>query len=309
MVSDLRKLSQNIQHSDMPILLKMNTDELKGYNLSVGIVCHKSPLNLLELTLDSLGVALAMLCMSCQVREIGIYILDNSSDEVYSNDLKNLVRLHKLSSLCQVQFLYAENKGFGAAHNAILMHLKSDFHLVLNPDVMFDEAALVAGMAAMERHGVGLVLPRIFDESLTELKLHFWFVGPFYIVLRSMAPKWLKGVAGNYLARKQIPANGVPIEMGAKAVFSGCCMLFDRRVLSNVGGFDSDYFMYFEDYDLSLRILQKRRVVIEPAFSIVHLGGNVSRKNWFHRLAFMRSAVKFYSRVASSRIFAPRVGK
>ena len=287
----------------------MNICKLKNYNLSVGIVCHKSPIDVLGLTLDSLEVALAKLYRSSRWGVVGIYILDNSSDEIYSNSLRRLIRHHKISRSCKVQILYTENRGFGAGHNAILSHLKSDFHLVLNPDVMFDDDALVAGMAAMEGCRAGLVLPRIFDESLKEIKLHFWFVSPFYIVLRSMAPKWLKGAARGYLERKQIPANGVPIEMGTKALFSGCCMLFDSRALSSINGFDSDYFMYFEDYDLSLRILQKRRVVIEPAFSIIHLGGRASRKNWFHRLAFMRSAIKFYYRVASGRIFAPRVGQ
>lgn len=286
----------------------MNTYELKSYTLSVGVVCHKSPIDVLGLTLDSLEVALAMLNMSGRVDELDLYILDNSNDEVYSRNLRDFVLRHKISSLCGVHFLYVKNEGFGAAHNVILSHLKSNFHLVLNPDVTFDRGALVAGMAAMERHRVGLVLPRIFDNSLEELKLHFWFIGPFYIVLRSMAPNWLKKKAENFLSRKQIPANGIPIESGSKAVFSGCCMLFDRKVLSEINGFDSDYFMYFEDYDLSMRILQKRRVVIEPAFSIVHFGGHASRKSWLHRLAFMRSAIKFYYRVVSGRIFAPKVG-
>jgi hypothetical protein len=66
--------------------------------------------------------------------------------------------------------------------------------------------------------------------------------------------------------------------------------------LRAAGGFDPRYFMYFEDYDLSLRIAAQGTVAYEPAMRIVHHGGEAARKGWRHVGWFVRSAWRFFSR-------------
>lgn len=52
---------------------------------------------------------------------------------------------------------------------------------------------------------------------------------------------------------------------------TGACMAFDRRTFEEVGGFDSDYFLYWEDVDFSRRAVQHgRRLVVREDLEIVH---------------------------------------
>ena len=57
------------------------------------------------------------------------------------------------------------------------------------------------------------------------------------------------------------------------AASSGCCIV-RREVFEEVGGFDSDYFIYDDDTDFSLRTrLLGYKVVLVPSAVIVHRGG------------------------------------
>ena len=76
----------------------------------------------------------------------------------------------------------------------------------------------------------------------------------------------------------------------------GCFMLGPTALLTRVGGFDPRYFMYFEDYDLSLRIGRESQVAYVPRARIVHHGGDASRKGVRHVAWFVRSAWRFFAR-------------
>jgi GT2 family glycosyltransferase len=54
--------------------------------------------------------------------------------------------------------------------------------------------------------------------------------------------------------------------------------------------------MYFEDFDLSLRLAKEAGIAYEPAARIVHHGGGAARKGLRHVLWFVASAFRFFSR-------------
>ena len=57
------------------------------------------------------------------------------------------------------------------------------------------------------------------------------------------------------------------------AASSGCCIV-RREVFDEAGGFDSDYFIYDDDTDVSLRVrLLGYRVLLVPSAVVVHRGG------------------------------------
>lgn len=59
----------------------------------------------------------------------------------------------------------------------------------------------------------------------------------------------------------------------------GACMLFKRKVLEKTGVFDKDYFAYFEETDLCLRIhVAGYKIFYVPKSRIYHLGGGTARK-------------------------------
>ena len=78
---------------------------------------------------------------------------------------------------------------------------------------------------------------------------------------------------------------------------SGCFMLARMRFWQDLGGFDTRYFMYFEDCDLSVRAAARGWVqVYEPGAVVHHSGGGAARKPLRHRWWFVRSAFRFFMR-------------
>ena len=67
---------------------------------------------------------------------------------------------------------------------------------------------------------------------------------------------------------------------------SGSFMLLRRKVIESTGGFDPAYFLYFEDFDWSVRLNRITRSAYVPTVRVVHHGGGAARKGWRHIVAF-----------------------
>lgn len=78
-------------------------------------------------------------------------------------------------------------------------------------------------------------------------------------------------------------------------LLSGCCMVVQPQAFRAVGGFDERFFLYFEDYDLCMRLISQGRVVRDPSHLIVHHGGQAARKGWRHILWFLRGGLRFFN--------------
>jgi len=189
------------------------------------------------------------------------------------------------------------NVGYGRANNLALARAASEAHLIMNPDVELETAAIAEALAALAEHPeVGLVAPAAYDEGGRLLYLCKRYPSMWVLFLRSFAPERLRRrharVLDEYEMRDVIGerfVSGVPLA-------SGCFMLARTMLLERLGGFDPRFFMYFEDYDLSVRMGRESLVAYVPRARIVHHGGGASRKGPRHVAWFMASAWRFFAR-------------
>ena len=77
---------------------------------------------------------------------------------------------------------------------------------------------------------------------------------------------------------------------------SGCFMMFRSSVLGALRGFDESFFMYFVDFDLSMRSKGIARNVYLPLTYVVHERRSEHRRSWRLRLAFAASAFRYFSK-------------
>lgn len=190
------------------------------------------------------------------------------------------------------------NLGYGRGHNLAIDDTGSDFHLVLNPDVSVSEAALYEGLNYLQYHPeVVLVAPRVVDhngDGLFPCKRYPAFLD---LALRGFAPQWLKRFFAGRLNRYEMRGlAGVTEPLVGVGIVSGCYMLVRADAISAIQGFDERFFLYFEDFDLSLRMHSVGELVYVPSMQIVHYGGNTAKKGLRHIALFAQSAWKFYQR-------------
>lgn len=73
------------------------------------------------------------------------------------------------------------------------------------------------------------------------------------------------------LNQNDAPTQGTPAEPHAVGGFIGACILAQRQPLLDLGGFDEDYFFYFEDMELSYRLMALGHAVwCEPRAIALH---------------------------------------
>jgi GT2 family glycosyltransferase len=265
--------------------------------LTVSVVLHHSPLARLRQTLASLRRALGEARAAGALGDTTVWLLDNSLDPLYSEAGRGAAA-ESLDGAPGTEWRYLEldaNRGFGAGHNRALLDSDSAYHLVLNPDVELAADALARGLALLAGEpGIVALGPQARGSTGRREYLCKDYPPLFVLLLRGFGPAWLRrraeGAVARYEMREQCSGDGVT----DVPLLSGCCMLLRGRPARLVRGFDTRYFLYFEDFDLSLRLRIHGRLVYAPQVNIVHYGGDAARKGRRHIGWFLRSALRFY---------------
>jgi GT2 family glycosyltransferase len=275
----------------------MNSPSSTNLTLSASVVLHHNPIPQLQKTLESLQRAASYATRAGLLAVLKVSLVDNSCDPRYGESVQTLLREEAGHGAIRFEYLpQVENRGYGAGHNAALLTSDSDVHLVLNPDVELEESALRVGLARLgDSADIALLSPRVCGDGGNQEFLCKRYPSVLVLVLRAFAPAFMQAWFRERLDRYQM----VDLCSGEQAVdvplASGCFMLAPTPALRAVGGFDERYFLYFEDFDLSLRLGEHGRLVFEPAMRIVHHGGYAARKGLRHVRYFLRSGIRFFN--------------
>ena len=188
------------------------------------------------------------------------------------------------------------NIGFGGGHNLTFETGACEFHLVLNPDVEVAAEALGAALEFMDAHPeCGILVPAIAGDGGEPQYLCKRYPSVLDLLLRGFAPRWLRALFARRLAHYEMRDLIADVPVWQPPIVSGCFMLLRAPLLEQLRGFDSRYFLYFEDFDLSLRAARHTRIAYVPAVRVVHHGGYAASKGLRHILLFARSAVTFFN--------------
>jgi GT2 family glycosyltransferase len=268
---------------------------MPGTALSVTIVTYRSDARIFERALRSLSAAVRDARTAGVVGEAVLHIVDNGPAHAHHEVVDATRAWDPQSGRLEIHAGHG-NVGYGRANNLVLGRLDSQAHLIMNPDVELEPGALRVALGALDAHPeVGLVAPAVYGDDGGLQYLCKRYPSLWVLFLRGFAPAALRERFARTLADYEMRdviadrfVSGVPLA-------SGCFMLARTPLFVRLRGFDPRFFMYFEDYDLSLRIGREAGVAYVPQARIVHHGGEASRKGWRHVAWFVRSAWRFFS--------------
>ena len=271
--------------------------QLSTVCLSVSIVLFNSRLDQLSKTLETTLSAIKIARREKVLGEVSLRLIDNSINLDYAAKVQALISHLDSSELVSIEIEQNQkNNGFGAAHNQAIKDVGSDVHLILNPDVELQEFSLYYGILTLvSEDNVSLVSPSAVSTSGDKLFLCKRYPSLLLLSLRAFSSesitKRFKSRLDNYEMRDVVSMNkktSVPLA-------SGCFMLCKTEILQSIGGFNQEFFMYFEDFDLSLRLKKMGSIVIDPRVKIVHHGGSAAKKGLWHFWLFVRSSIRFFN--------------
>ena len=186
-------------------------------------------------------------------------IVDNSN----SSDLKNY-----LNKYDNITYINSPNLGFGHANNLAVNNAQTPYIFIVSPDIFFTINSLeILYNEFLSYKNVGVAGPSLFDEtnirrsnsSLSFLKKK--------IYRNSFQRKIYKNI-NQTLADGNISCDYI----------IGCSMLFKKSFFLDIGGFDEQFFMYYEDNDICDRIRSHNKMVLEiPSSKMIHLQGKSTK--------------------------------
>lgn len=198
-------------------------------------------------------------CLACLKRQTlapaRILVADNASEDGSAERAGRVPGVEVLR--------FGRNLGFAAANNRAIAECDTEFVALLNPDAFPQDGWLAALVDAAGRHpGFGAFGSlQVAEEDPSRLD----GIGDAYHV---SGAAWRIG----YGERASVPA-------GEAEIFSPCAAaaLYRRQALLAAGGFDEDFFCYFEDVDLGFRLrLLGYRSLLAPAAVVAHRGASSS---------------------------------
>lgn len=197
-----------------------------------------------------------------------------------------------------VKFSHSKkNLGFGKGHNQAIKASECDYHLILNPDVILDNDALVYALDYLQSHNESvLVSPYACDEEGARQYLCKSNPTVFDLFLRGFAPAWCRRLFSRRLANYELKGQTEGAELVSVPIVSGCFMLLRRESFHAVGGFSENFFLYFEDFDLSIKLRHLGNLSYVPRVKIIHYGGHAAKKGSWHILLFVQSMCLFFTK-------------
>jgi len=184
-----------------------------------------------------------------------------------------------------------ENRGFAGGVNPGIGLATLPLVLLLNSDAQTSRASIEEAAEYMARFPeVGILGPQIVSSERT----------PHWSAWRDPSLRWM-ALSAVGLSRLRLlnfeRYHEKPFTEGVEVdCVSGCAMMIRRHLLEELGGFDEDYFMYFEETDFCVRARQRgERVHHGPVGEFLHEEGGTSKTVRLRTfLDFRRSQILFH---------------
>lgn len=183
------------------------------------------------------------------IDEVEILIYDCGSTDKTIDEIKKISDNHS-----NIKLLYGENLGFSKANNKLAKVASGDFLFFLNPDTKLDKNCLQNLIESCYNNKNSILIPKQLDFN------------------------------GNFLS------NGVGVDIFGYSLFTcdsknkkifyadGASIFIPKKIFFELGEFDSDYFMFYEDIDLSWRahLYNISLVTVSEALVYHFSGGSIT---------------------------------
>jgi GT2 family glycosyltransferase len=237
-------------------------------------------------------------------------LLNNCLQTIYNTTLKTtfeVIVIDNASTDSSVDMVIKEfpgvviicndrREGYGFSHNRGIETAKGELVLIFNEDMIVLPGALDTMVETMQRDPVvGVLGCKLLNEDMSLQHSCFNFPSIAQEVFETFVPKNFILAQSKKRAKMYHWSHDEERDVD---IVMGSCMLIPSRVLKEVGGFDTRFFVYSEEFDLCKRIKKAGyRVIFTPKAQIIHLGGQTSKSMSVKMyLIMMQSKIKYFNK-------------
>lgn len=202
-----------------------------GPKVGVVLINYRSAQDTLECVRSLLGST---------YEDMHVWVIDNASEDDSIETLRDGLANDAGVTLVPND----ENLGFGLANNQgmeLAFANGCEYALLLNNDTVVDERMV---------------------EELVSHAAPYTVIAPLIVTHKDPRIVWFAGGSIDRLARTHHHLRGKSVSEApdgptATEFLTGCCMMLSRNAFLQTGGFGEEYFLYWEDADLCMRLRAK----------------------------------------------------
>lgn len=159
-----------------------------------------------------------------------------------------------------------QNLGFGRGHNAVIESIDSEYHAIVNPDILFCEDAFSEIIAWMDRYNdVGMVIPDIRDEYGKRQLVYREELTVFDMFVRFFCKGLFQRRFRKHTLQDKDYSKPFHVPFG-----QGSFLVVRTDLFKKLKGFDDNFFMYVEDADLCKRVNQVSKLMYFSGAKVIH---------------------------------------
>lgn len=241
---------------------------------------------------DTISCLDSLLSLNLTGIKISTYVLDNGSKKEFElgSSKYDLIDLTVMRN--------TRNTGFTGGHNLIFGKVEDqefDYFMILNNDTVVHPDLIKEMVGTIQKDGVGAVVPKIYFTSGHEyhkdrynkedLGKVFWYAGGYM--------DW-DHVASKHRGVDEVD-HGQFGDEEAVGFATGACILMKKNLLRKIGLFNEKYFLYYEDADLTQRIINSgHKIFYNPKAILWHNNaGSSSSGSHLHDYYLTRNRMLF----------------
>jgi hypothetical protein len=211
--------------------------------------------------------------VSKSLQAVKIVIVDN-----YSTD-DSMAKVESNSFISK--FFREKNYGFADSCNYGAKLANTSFVLFLNPDCFVQPDTLTLLLSDLNKNQQAAIIgclvcnPDNSEQRASRRRLPtFWRTFKSVTKLEKLA-KYSEMFSGVNLSHQKMPKSTTEVE-----AISGAFILMKTASFNEIGGFDKDYPLHFEDLDLFKRTIdQGYKILFNPNVKVIHHQGTSSKSN------------------------------
>ena len=202
--------------------------------------------------------------LQCKTHNVEIILTENTLIE--NSAWSESFEIRRINNLRQ--------KGFGANHNQAFAAFESDIFLIVNPDITLTN-----------KLDVDLMVEQIIEGEID-------ISSPEIVGTSGITEDYKRAdlTFANLLRRRLLKHNVEKFDW-----FAGMFLVVNSHSFRKLQGFDTDFFMYVEDCDLSMRARKAGMKIADlHGFSVVHDARRASSKSFRHFQWHITSLLRYW---------------
>ena len=191
-----------------------------------------------------------------ELKKFKTIIVDNSNSKETYNLVKDVPSIEYIKTI--------KNIGYGRANNLGVKNAKTPYIMIINPDVIIDSDSIgLLYEKYLNYKNVGIVAPSLYDTNNK------------------------RRTNGSISRLKKNRSKNLNVQNLAEGdtcydFVVGCSLFMSRDFFNKIGGFDKDFFMYFEDNEICDKIYRNNKYILEiPDSKMIHREGLSSNFDYF----------------------------